>query len=212
MPKDIAVFVDKNGYAASLNEPGKLIVFRKKMGKWSTLREKEFSLENTLEMKELRRKMGEILFFLQDCKTIVGSTIVGIPYFELEKSHFSIWEYEGKALEMLDYVLEREEEAEGEKAVKGEIKVQTAPVEYAPGCYRISLKEIQEGGTGVTSKQALLPFLRKGRFYSLEILCSHIPPWLEAELTINSLDAGTEKTGAGDIRITISKKCCQNCN
>ncbi len=212
MPKDIAVFVDKNGSATSLNESGKLIVFRKKMGKWNAIREKDFSLANTSEMKELRRKMGEALFFLQGCKTIVGSSIVGIPYFELEKSNFSIWEYEGKALEILDYVLEREEEAEGQKAADGEIKVQTAPAEYAPGYFRISLKEIQEGGTGITSKQALLPFLRKGRFYLLEVLCSHIPPWLEAELTINNLACEFEKTGEGDVKISISKKCCNECN
>ncbi len=212
MPRDIAVFVGKNGSTASLNEPGKLVVYRKKKGKWNALREKDFTLANCPGMQELRKKMGEALFFLNDCKIIVGSTIVGVPYFELEKSDFSIWEFEGKPVEILDYVLEREEDSETEKAGREGVKLQTVPVEVSPGCFRLSLKEFQESDTGITSKQALLPFLRKSNFYSLEVLCSHIPPWLEAEMISGNLTAEFSRVGPGEIKITITKKCCTQCN
>lgn len=210
MPRDIAIFVGNNGFTASLNEPGKLVVYRRKKGKWNAVREKDFTLANCPGMQELRKKMGEALFFLNDCKIIVGSSIMGVPYFELEKSNFSIWEFEGKPFEILDYVLEKEEESEVKKAGGEAGKLQTAPVEVSPGCYSLSLKEIQESDTGITSKQALQPFLRQGNFYSLELLCSHVPPWLEAEIISGNLAADFSRVGPGEIRITITKKCCSS--
>lgn len=82
-----------------------------------------------------------------------------------------------------------------------------APVAFADGRYQISLKEIQEGNTGITTKQALLPFIRKGEFYELEVLCSHVPPWLEAELAAGNLRKEKSMIG-NEIKITITKKCC----
>jgi Fe-only nitrogenase accessory protein AnfO len=212
LPRDIAIFVGKNGSTAALNEEGKLIVYRKKKGKWNVIREREFTLADCSGMRELRKKMGEALFFLNDCKIIIGSSVVGVPYFELEKSDFSIWEFQGKPADILDHVLEKEEYLEMEKVSREEYKLPTVPEEVSPGCYRLSLKDIQEGNTGITSKQALQPFLRKGSFYELIIICSHVPPWLEAEILGNNLDAEFTGSGPGEIMITITKKCCSQCN
>ncbi|MDA8213485.1 MAG: nitrogenase, partial [Clostridia bacterium] len=64
---------------------------------------------------------------------------------------------------------------------------------------------------GVTSKQVLLPFLRKGKFYSLEVICSHLPPWLEAELMSGNLTSSVAKISSNELRVIIAKKCCQEC-
>ncbi|MDA8213134.1 MAG: nitrogenase, partial [Clostridia bacterium] len=182
MPKEIAVHVGENGETTSLNEKGTIIVYQKKQGKWTVSREKDFFPEQGLGLKELREKLDEVISFLAECKVFVGLSIVGVPYFSLEKAGFSVWEFKGKPLEFLDYILEKEEEEQAEQESQKPNNVVHFPVETSAGCYKLSLKEIQENNLGVTSKQVLLPFLRKGKFYSLEVICSHLPPWLEAEL------------------------------
>lgn len=139
--------------------------------------------------------------FLNGCRVFVGLSVTGVPYFELRKSLFSIWETVGKPVEFLDYVLQKEEETR-EPENEGN---RLAPVEVFKGCYRISLKEIQEKSVGVTSKQALLPFLRRGDFHSLEVLCSHVPPWLETELIAGKLSGTVEKIRNNELKVTITR-------
>lgn len=210
MAKDIAVFVGEKGETASLYEKGQITVYQKRLGKWSRQREKEFYLDKCMGMKNLREKMAEALDFLADCKIFVGLSVTGVPYFELEKSLFSVWEFEGKPMEFLDYILEEEEGKPDQEFDEGKNNSKFTPVETSSGCYRISLSEIQEKGIGVTSKQALLPFLRKGVFYSLEVVCKHVPPWLQAELHDGNFFGEIEETSSGEVKIMITRSCCQS--
>ena len=214
MQKEIGIYINIQGETASLNEPGRIVVFQKKQGQWSITREQPFNLGKSVGLAGLRRKMEELISFLADCRIFVGFSIVGITYFSLEKAGFSIWEFHGKPEEFLDYIQEQEE------LIKNEVKecdnpkndqIIPLPVETSAGCYRISLKKIQENNTGVTSKQVLLPFLRQGKFYALEVICSHLPPWLEAELLQGNLTGAVEKIGPNELKVTIAKKGCQEC-
>lgn len=203
MGKDIAVFVGGNEETATLEQPGKIIVYKKKQGQWQELREKEFTLGQTQGVRELRSGIAEIVEFLADCKVFVGRAITGLPYFELEKASCSVWEFTGKPLEFLDYVLEKEEEAA--PAAVTQAVAMPVPEEIDNGCYRISIKEIQETDAGITSKQALQPVLRQGNFNQLEVICNHIPPWLEAELTGGNLHQISKKSAPGEARVIIRK-------
>jgi Fe-only nitrogenase accessory protein AnfO len=211
MPANIAVHVSENGETASPYDIGKIVVYRKKNSRWNVLKEKDFILDKSLGIKELREKMVEALEFLNSCRIFVGLSVAGLPYYELEKAGFSVWEFEGKPLEFLDYVLA--EEKEKYKQVKSRKKnyVMLTPDELSYGYYRISIKEIQENDTGITSKQVLLPFLRKGRFDSLEIICNHVPPWLQAELMGGGYSGDIEKGAHKEVKIILSRSCRQPC-
>ncbi len=211
MPKEIAVHVGENGETTSLNEKGTIIVYQKRQGKWNVSRAKDFYLDQGLGLKDLRRQMEDVISFLSDCRIFVGLSIVGVPYFALEKAGFSVWEFEGKPVEFLDYILAQEETRAEQESQKPN-NVVPSPVETSAGCYKLSLKEIQENNLGVTSKQVLLPFLRKGKFYSLEVICSHLPPWLEAELMSGNLTSSVEKISSNELRVIIAKKCCYECH
>lgn len=207
MPREIAVYVGAGGETAALNEKGKVVVYRKNLGRWEILKEKEFSPGEYLSMPELRRNMAEMLNFIGNGRVFVGLSVTGIPYFELEKSGYSVWEFQGQPLDYLDYVLAKEEEERNMEPDPGVDFKLPAPEEISGGRYCISIKEIQENNTGFTSKQAVLPFLRQGKFYSLEIICNHVPPWLEAELATGSLDAVVEQVEQGLARVTVARKC-----
>lgn len=207
MAQDIAVCIGKNGLVSSLYDASTIVIYRKKQGIWQAGREKKIGLDQQGGMAGLRKQMAEMTLFLGECKIFVGWAVVGVPYFELEKMQCSIWEFEGAPLSFLDYVLAQEED----KMAKNQLPVSSAipiPVERENGDYYISIKEVQENGGGVTSKQVLMPFLRRGKFYSLEILCNHIPPWLEVELTSGNLQNRVEKKSPTETHIYISKKSC----
>jgi len=208
---DIAVLTGKNGETISMDEPGTIAVYQRRQGKWDVLRETEFALDRRSGLGELRRQMAQILDFLGECKIFVALSVTGLPYFELEKAHCRVWEFEGKPENFLDYVLHREEEEQHMKEESRAGAEIPAPVETSNGCYRISLTEIQARNSGFTSKQVLLPFLRKAAFYSLEVICSHVPPWLEAETLNGNLASQVERISRDEIRVIITKKLCGQC-
>ena len=208
MAQDIAVCIGANGATSSLYDASVIMIYEQKQGCWQLVREKNIFLNKQGGMAGLRQQMAEIIFFLGDCKIFVGSTVVGLPYFELEKMQCSIWEFEGTPLSFLDYVLAQEENKSlmSQQATSNSIPV---PVERENGDFYISIKEIQENGSGVTSKQVLMNFLRQGNFYSLEVLCNHIPPWLELDLKDGKLVSRVERITPTDIHVYISKQGCQ---
>lgn len=203
MAREIAVYMDPEGNAASLYEPGKVAVFRRQMGKWDSLREEEFCVDRSRGLTELRQAMNVLVEFLGECRIFVGLSVAGIPYYELEKAGCSVWEIEGRPKEFLDNILEKEEAARQEKNTAPGAGNLPQPVEISTGSYFISLKDVQSGSTGVTSKQVLLPFLKKGCFHELEVVCSHIPPWLEMELLNGNLCSDIHKIGKDEISILI---------
>ncbi|MCG8400575.1 MAG: nitrogenase [Firmicutes bacterium] len=196
----IAVYLGKHGETASLSDPGQLMVYGKSRGGWTVGREKGFYPVAGAGMGGLRRMMREMVEFMGECRIFVGHTVTGIAYFELEKAKCTVWEMQGKPDNFLDYVMEREEKES--KLGKGTFML-PVPVEVGRGRYRISIKEIQDGDSGVTSKQVLRPFLGRGEFCELEITCSHVPPWLEAEFATGLLKGEVLSTGRGEIKLVI---------
>jgi len=203
--QEIAVCIGADGQVSSLSEGSAIVIYQKKQGTWQAGREAEFSLDKQGGIVGLRRQMATVIEFLAECKIFVGHSVVGVPYFELEKMQCSIWEFEGPPLSFLDYVLAQEEDklAKSQEPVTPLIPF---PTERAPGDYYISIKEVQENGGGITSKQVLMPVLRKVPFETLEVLCNHIPPWLEVDLKEGKMASRIEKRSATETHIYINKR------
>jgi len=206
MAKAIAVFVGDQGETAELQQPGKVVIYQKHQGEWRALREKKFTLGEARGAGELRGAIAQLVNFLGECKIFTAFSVSGLPYFELEKAGCCVWEITGKPLDFLDYVLAKQEERFEVAAPAGITAPE--PEDLGDGCYRLSITEIQEADTGLTSKQALQPILRQGNFAKLEVICRHVPPWLEVETMFGDLMCVAEKLGPGEERVIISKKVC----
>jgi Fe-only nitrogenase accessory protein AnfO len=210
MFREIAVFVNEDGCTASMYERGKIIVFHKKEDSWELDRSENFWLQPG-GVKELRDQMSLLLAFLGECKIFAAKSATGVAYFELEKKQVSVWEISGNPDKFLDSVWTCEEE--NEILMPRFDNIQPPPLtEFFPGCLRISLTEIQTRSTGLTTKQVLMPVLDRGSFYSLEILCNHLPPWLEIELEGGNYTSHTERISKEEIKVLITPKDFQNSN
>lgn len=145
-------------------------------------------------IKERSVKLKELLI---ECKVIVGTLIIGVPYYVLSIAGYDLCEAEGFSEELLeelyaDYCMEQEEEPEEEKPVA------TGPYALDElGNYALDLMALQRAHPEISSKKALLPFLNKCCFSSLIINCDHVMPWLENYLKQTNFITNINRAAVG---------------
>ncbi len=203
---EIAVFAGRDGLTASIQEAGEIQVYQYYCGKWDMCRSMPFHLHAAKELQGMREHMKTVLHFLGECRTFIGLSVNGLPFFELEKAGFTVWEAEGLPAEVLDGVLEEEKKLIAAAEETAEAVIIPEPMEISPGYYSISLKDIQNYSGKVTSKQLLIPLLQKMDFINLEIICSHVPPWLEEQILSGQLEARVNKLSSFESRVNITGK------
>jgi Fe-only nitrogenase accessory protein AnfO len=190
MDNRIAVFLNDKEETTSLTEEGIIKIYFKEKTKWQIYKESPFSMDKCNGIKSVRERSLKLIEILEECRIFVASEIIGVPYNILDSRGFDLWEIEGVPEEFLDYVLEeslREKLSNEEQQKSKQLSQQLSqlgvidkPIETdKKGCFYLNLKNLQETKSGVSSKQALLPFLTKYTFSELELLCSHVPPWIE---------------------------------
>jgi Fe-only nitrogenase accessory protein AnfO len=210
MAQDIAVFVGVSGRTISVDEQGVWKIYRKQPSGWQEIRELSIHVDKTAGLVKLRQQLAEIITFLADCRIVVAAVVKGIPFFEFEKAACNVWEFAGFPQDFLDYILDKEQEIKEQQADSVETLPLPLPENLGNGQFRISIKEIQSRNNTITSKQVLQNFLQRGRFYSLDVLCSHIPPWLEGELLLGKYQVVAEQRNPQEIKLTIVNSCCSD--
>lgn len=145
------------------------------------------------------------------CKVIVGREISGLPYNVLDTAGFKIFQMEGLAdsfLEIVHSILKQDtvlcvnDESIPETFI-------TPENNENDGNYIINLIDIQKNHSQVTSKQILMPILKKSQFYELEIICSHIPPWVDIELEKLGLEKDVDEINSNLYKLKIYHKTCK---
>ncbi len=201
---EIAVLLDADGFSGRFTEPGKVVVYRRCGPSFTAEREMELAFNRSRGLAELRSRMSELLQFLGPCKVFVAESASGAVYFELEKAGCSVWEVPGRPVEFLDGVLKGEEEAESAAAAETvEIPV---PVEVSPGRFFVSIKEVQGKTPLVSSKQVLQEFICRAGFDALEVVCDHVPPWIEVEAQRRGYATETEPRGKNEVHVRLARK------
>ncbi|AFC98920.1 Iron only nitrogenase protein AnfO [Methanocella conradii HZ254] len=209
MAKEIAVFLGADGLSASLDEPGRVTVFRRAQGSWKIDREMGLSMGGVKGMHELRLKMAEIIRFMDGCTIFVARAVSGVPYFELEKAGCGVWEVAGEPADFLEDVWKQEEKERALIRMQAPPAAMPVPEEKTPGNFYINIKELQGNGADVSSKQVLQKFIRRGDFVTLVIICGHVPPWIEVEAMGSGYLLEAERLGKNEYRVKIAKKAQQ---
>jgi Fe-only nitrogenase accessory protein AnfO len=199
---EIAVILDQDGRTVPLNEPGTITVFRRERGTWVKNRETAFALDPAHGLRELRQDVSRLLAFLAPCTIVVTKSASGALYFELEKARCSVWEITETPPEFLDQVWRDEKEGAAAEPLPAGSEI-PAPLELSPGKFYLSIKEIQGKRPEVSSKQVLQQFVQQGRFAELEIVCDHVPPWIEMEAEQRGYELASEKTATNEVKVVI---------
>ena len=202
MAREIGAFVDEAGRAAALSQPCSLRIFRRDRGQWRLDRSAPLNLADASGLADLRRRIAEIIAVFGDCKTALAAAFQGAALHELEKAGIELWEVDGEPAALLDTILFEEEKA-AQQADKSTALPFPVLENLGEGRYSLSIAEVQRSSGGLTSKQVLLPILQQGSFRELAIMCTHVPPWLEAEVNSRGWQLRTEKTGGSQFTATI---------
>jgi Fe-only nitrogenase accessory protein AnfO len=209
---EIAVLLGGDGRTVPLGEPGTLVVFRHERRLWQKSREQEIALDPSAGLAGMRKTAAALVEFLGSCRTLVATSASGALFFELEKAKCSVWEIAGTPGEFLDQVWrdEQEGQAQVEAPLPPDLPV-PAPVEIAPGKFFISIKEIQGKRPELSSKQVLRPFVRQGGFCELEILCDHVPPWIDADAAQQGYLLTSERTAMNEVKVLLRNPASGGC-
>jgi Fe-only nitrogenase accessory protein AnfO len=208
---EIAVITGSDGRTVPLSEPGTFVVYRRERGTWLMERRLPFALEADGGLAGLRTRTGELVIFLGGCRTIVTRAASGALFFGLEKAGFSVYEIAGTPAEFLNTVWQDAKEEQEEKVPLPAGDGIPAPLEIAPGKFYISIREIQGRRPEVSSKQVLRSFVQQGAFSELEIVCDHVPPWIEVDAEQLGYEIITERTGLHDVKVMLRRSaggCC----
>lgn len=210
MSKEIAVVLNDSGQTEIMHESSIIRVYSKEKDNWEVVNEFPFTLKGITVLKAIRENVLNLVKILDKCRIIVAKKLNGVPNNVLDMSGFTMVEVEGNPEDFLDDVLERLEEYELSLiSAAREKEINAGPVSQKnDGHYYINLKELQNKSSGVTSKQALLPFLNNTSFYELEIVCSHAPKWLEEELKRMNMKSVTTMIKANEYKIVVYNKTC----
>jgi Fe-only nitrogenase accessory protein AnfO len=198
----VAALLGSDDNTVLLNRPGTVVVYRRERGEWRRDREMPFQVDPAKGLAEMRSRCTELVSFLGPCKIFAARSTAGVLFFELEKAHINVYEIEGTPAAFLEQVWSEDEKDMDETTVPAAMPV---PLERSPGHYYISIKEIQGKRPEFSSKQILQAFVRKGKFATLEVVCDHIPPWIELESRTVGFRMDPEKAGPNEIHLMLTK-------
>lgn len=202
MAENIAVIVDHYGAPAPLTACASVCIFEKADLFWEVTKELPINLSFDGSLSKIRAEVLSLAQLLGSCHIIAGLGINGIAFNVFNKLGFKIFDITALNQEVLDGIAE---ELLQESINQNSNPILAAPVETdTPGYYELDLIALQRTHPEVSSKKALQPFLKDTPFVSLTLRCSHLPPWLELDRSLEIASAYDKGTLISVIR---KKKC-----
>ncbi|NNJ33231.1 Fe-only nitrogenase accessory AnfO family protein [Lacrimispora defluvii] len=200
----IAVF-SKDQELVPFQSCNRVEIFEKDGAQWKAVRTASFSPITGNTMEKLRRETQAIMTLAEDAKAVLCRELSGIPFSVFNQKGYCIFCSEKADQDTLDGMIKDIEESDEKRRRKEEMIQNAGPVEtQTPGIYFLDLVQLQAECPEVSSKKALLPFLSNTPFLELQLVCAHIPPWLE------TADSYEKKVcnGNGKVHLTITRKQC----
>lgn len=203
----IAVLIDKNDETTTFGKGATVEVFVKEGGEWEAIQKIEVVLEDSMGVAEVRQEAARIAKALGDCRLIVGKKVYGMAYNVFEAMKFAIWEIEGRPETFLDEIVEAEEAYVLQETNKENEKLNEESYikKISEGHYLIDLLHMQSLDRSISSKQAIIPFLEKQSFERLDIVCTHIPPWIETQTEKYAVRMKIEEIDNGNYNVMLLK-------
>jgi len=202
----IAVFTNEKKEICDFFDAGRFLIFeRDEAGTWKTTSEKSFAKIVPSNPSLTRSNTQILLPLVEGCDVLAGGSLVGIPFSVFDRAGLHIFEIGSIGDEIFDGIIEDIQNADAASAAKEKIIRDAKPVETStPGVYFLDLISLQKECPEVTSKKAMMDFLKDTPLVELRLVCKHIPPWIENSGLYN-VRITREKDG--EVEAVITKKC-----
>ena len=210
MINQIAVLINKDGKTGTIYEQGMVVVYEKVDENWEVKNKIIFNINTLGGMSAVRDRVVLIIESIGNCRIFLGKLVEGIPHSILKKYGFTIAEADGSPEEFLDELLEmviRNKEKAAKRKPLAKTSIEPVALD-GEGRYFIDLEKVQKDNPNISSKKALLPFLKDKPFYELKILCNHVPKWLESELESLNMKLEIERKGGNELEVKVCRQVC----
>ncbi|MBC3888098.1 hypothetical protein GH810_07225 [Acetobacterium paludosum] len=205
----MAVFCNDTNQISRFDEMTNFVFYTKDNSVWHQSEPVPFHPDLSGGLTSVRETINQMIVCFNTCKIIITKSITGIPYQVFDQSGFIICESEDFDLDLLDAIqadlIRIEDEANNDDSPISKIPVKMDE----SGHYFLNLNTVQKRYPELSSKKVLLPFLENTTFYSLEVACSHIPPWFDNKLAEMKLAYTVQTENASGKQVIITHVLCQ---
>jgi hypothetical protein len=203
----IAVFLNKDSQVCDFFDAGHFLIFERAEAekKWEAISKKNFEKIVPSNPALTRKSTEALLPLIEGCKVLAGGALVGIPFSVFDRAGLHIFEIGAVSDEVFDGIIEDLRNADAAAAAKEKIIREAKPVETSTsGVYFLDLIALQKECPEVTSKKAMMDFLKDTPFLELRLVCKHIPPWIENSGQYN-VQVTSDKDG--EVNAVIMRRC-----
>lgn len=196
---EIGVFLEERDVISSFEEAKYVKIFEKVNNVWKA--KKSIIIDRNKDangISEIREEYRKLVDQMDECKIVVVNKAFGIPYSVFYLQDFSIWELEGAPLKYLDEIVKSEIEQETMEEQKEEIGHK-----IKEGHYFIDLLELEITNPEMSSKNAIIPYMKQEEVKKIDIHCCHVPPWLIKERDKGNIEMEIEEVKANDFNVSI---------
>lgn len=211
MPK-IGVVLNNKNQITSLMEGTLIGIYEKRETVWIQTEEIRDCFMQRDSIYQMREFLKELVAQLKDCKILAASILTGVPFMVLDKEGFMLCEtteLSDQLFEQIAYDYAKAEQTRLEASAKellqnGTVNYPVQPFETdVKGIFELDMNKLQKFHPEISSKKAMIPFLKKKEFQKLLIYCSHVMPWLDRELPALELSYKTDTLEGSRYQIAI---------
>ena len=202
----IAVFTNNDSSLCDFFDASRFLIFERgaKDG-WKTTGQKDFEKVPQANIALTRQKTEALLPLIDGCGIVAGGTLVGIPFSVFDRAGLHIFEIAQLNDGILNGVVEDLRDANAAAEAKEAIIRDAKPVETStPGVYFLDLIALQRECPEVSSKMAMMDFLKDTPLLELRLVCKHIQPWIENSGAYN---VQVVKSENGTVEAVITRRC-----
>ena len=201
----IAVFVDGDSRLCDFFNAERFFIFEHDGAEWKMAGETIFKKIIPSTPALTRKNTEALLPFIEGCNVLAGGALFGIPFSVFDRAGLHIFEIGEIRNEIFDGIIEDLRDENVAKISQKEVINNAKPTETAmPGVYTLDLVALQKEYPEISSKKAMMDFLKNVTFFELRLICKHIPPWIE-----NSGEYYVQVTDDADgvVQATITRRC-----
>jgi len=202
----IAVFTSRNSEICDFFDAERFTIFeRSAAAKWEMTGEKKFEKIIPSNPALTRKNTQMLLPLIEGCDVLAGGVLVGIPFSVFDRAGLHIFEIGAINDAVFNGIIDELHNENAAAVAKEKIIREAKPVETStPGVYFLDLIALQKECPEVTSKKAMMDFLKDTPFLELRLVCKHIPPWIENSGQYN-VQVTSDKDG--EVNAVITRKC-----
>ena len=201
----IAVFTNANSELCDFFEAERFLIFEHSGSGWTQTGEQSFEKIIPSAPALTRKNTETLLPLIEGCNVLAGGALFGIPFSVFDRAKLHIFEIGKINDETFDGIMEDLRKADAEASAKEAIIRDTKPVETStPGVYFLDLIALQKECPEISSKKAMMDFLKDTPFLELRLICKHIPPWIENSGGYNVQTISNDING---VQAVITRRC-----